>query len=334
MAAKSNVNATDREPRSNGRADRLLPPPGGPQGASHARRRSPSPSPAASWRLRDSRRDCRLAVACADRSLHLELALGSGTLLAGEWSFDVRRDGKPATPVSTWCETCRVSDRDVDYLELRIELAGGLTVERHLVLARKERFLLLADAVLGSRPGVLDYCGTLSLAPGVAWSGARQTREGFLVGKRRALVLPLALPEWRAERRIGELAATDGGCSETAARNGHSETASCAGGQRGLQLRQTVSGRALLAPLFFDLDGRRMSRPATWRQLTVAQAATVQPADVAVGYRVAVGRRQWLIYRSLAAAASRTLLGHNLNGETLVARFRGDGEVESLLEVE
>jgi hypothetical protein len=99
-------------------------------------------------------------------------------------------------------------------------------------------------------------------------------------------------------------------------------------------LHQTTSGCAIFAPLFFDLDGRRMNRPATWRQLTVGQKGVVQPADVAVGYRVAVGSRQWLIYRSLAAAASRTLLGHNLNGETLVARFRRDGQVEPLVEVE
>ena len=66
----------------------------------------------------------------------------------------------------------------------------------------------------------------------------------------------------------------------------------------------------------------------------MAQSLEVQPPEVAVGYRVAVGRRQWLIYRSLAARANRTLLGHNLSSEMLVARFKWTGEVEPLVEIE
>ena len=55
---------------------------------------------------------------------------------------------------------------------------------------------------------------------------------------------------------------------------------------------------------------------------------------MAVGYRVAIGKKQWLIYRSLARPANRSLLGHNLESETLVARFDRRGEVESLIEIE
>ncbi len=46
------------------------------------------------------------------------------------------------------------------------------------------------------------------------------------------------------------------------------------------------------------------------------------------------GGHQWLIYRALASKGNRTLLGHNLVSETLVGRFRRDGEVESLVEIE
>ena len=105
-------------------------------------------------------------------------------------------------PSRTWTETCRVS-------RPRRRLPG--TADRRWpadcasngtsCLARQERFLLLADAVLGERSGALDYRGTLPLAPGVSWRGAKETREGILVGRRRALVLPLALPEWRRRRR-------------------------------------------------------------------------------------------------------------------------------------
>ena len=50
--------------------------------------------------------------------------------------------------------------------------------------------------------------------------------------------------------------------------------------------------------------------------------------------RVAAGKHQWLIYRALASVKNRTLLGHNLSTETLVARLDRNGEVDSLLEVE
>jgi len=105
-------------------------------------------------------------------------------------------------------------------------------------------------------------------------------------------------------------------------------------GSAGLELRQATVGQSLLAPLFLDLDRHRMNGPLLWRQLTVAHAGVVQPADVAVGYRVAIGKKQWLIYRSLARSADRTLLGHNLQSETLVARFDRRGEVRSLIEIE
>jgi hypothetical protein len=41
-----------------------------------------------------------------------------------------------------------------------------------------------------------------------------------------------------------------------------------------------------------------------------------------------------LIYRALASKGNRTLLGHNLLSETLVARFSNTGEVDPLVEIE
>ena len=158
---------------------------------------------------------------------------------------------------SPWQPTCRTSDENVDYLELTMELAGGLRIERHLVLARKDRFLLLADAVLGTRPGALAYRGLLPLGPGIALGGAGPTRERFLVaarasrpGERLATVLPLALPEWRRDHGVGELSS----------------------GPEGMELRQAIEGRRLFAPLWLDLDPGRIRRRRTWRQLTVAES--------------------------------------------------------------
>lgn len=90
----------------------------------------------------------------------------------------------------------------------------------------------------------------------------------------------------------------------------------------------------MFAPLCFDLRPGRMTCPFTWRKLAIAQSLEVQPDDVAVGYRVMIGREQWLLYRALASKGYRTLLGHNLVSEMLVARFDRSGEVEPLVEIE
>jgi hypothetical protein len=268
----------------------------------------------------------RLTVCYAGDVVRLELVCAGRVLASGPWQCEVLRDQPsagarlPARPVTPWQLTCRTSDENVDYLELAMELAGGLCIERHLVLARKDGFLLLADAVLGTRPGGLAYRGSLPLGPGIALGGAGLTRERFLVaasasrphGRRLATVLPLALPEWRRDHRVGELSS----------------------GPEGMELRQAIEGRRLFAPLWLDLDPGRVRRRRTWRQLTVAESLGARAADVAVGYRVAVGSSQWLVYRSLARKRNRSVLGHNLATETLVARFRRDGEVQSIIEIE
>ena len=260
-----------------------------------------------------SRSAPRLTVLYPDSSCRTELSCGKDVLWSGEWGLNVRIDGVPAEPADEWQEVCWISDEDVDYLELEIDLDEGLRVQRHILLARKDRFLLLADAVLGTRKARLEYRGTLPLCPSVTFSKTCETREGTLVGcKPRAVVLPLALPQGQADRNCGEL-------TQTAA---------------GLELIQASEGRSLFAPLLFDLDRRRMAGPLAWRRLTVAESLVVQPADVAAGFRVAMGKKQWLIYRSLEAKANRTLLGHNLSTEMLVARFDRQGEVEPLIEIE
>ena len=260
-----------------------------------------------------SRAGARLTVLYPQRSVRMELECKRDVLWSGTWEFEVRYGGQPAQARSDWEEICWVSDEDVDYLELEIDLRGGLRLQRHILLGREDRFLFLADAVMGEEPSELEYRGWLPLAQDVSFHPATDTHEGFLTrGDRRVLVLPLALPEWRGRGHEGRLAETG----------------------RGLELAQGTRGRSLLAPLFLDLRSPRVDRPFTWRQLTVAESLKIQPRDVAVGYRVMVGKRQWLIYRSLGSKANRTLLGHNLSTEMLVARFTRAGEVEPLVEIE
>jgi hypothetical protein len=276
--------------------------------------------PGKSRELRELRRPAplkgastRLSVAFPGRSLHLEFCRGPCMMFAGTWEMDIALDGEPARPISDYEENCWVADKDVDYLELEIKLSGGLRLERHLVIARQDQFVLLADAVFGPRSGKLEYRGLLPLAGEMEFQPDRQHHEGAIVGKKKlATVLPLALPEWRSEGDSGRLQMQDGK----------------------LELSQTAIGQNLFAPLFLDLKSLRFGKPLTWRQLTVAESLAIQPPEVAAGHRVMIGKEQWLTYRSLSPKANRTLLGHNLSSEFLLARFLKKGEVQSLIEVE
>jgi len=255
-----------------------------------------------------------VAIDYSSPDLKLEVWSGSERLFGGVWDWNTAVDGKLLEPVGTWEECCWFSDDDADYLELSIELSAGARLERQIMLARDELFLLLADNIHDSGGGEVSHRMRLPLEPGVEFQPEEETREGLLTaGKKVARVLPLALPEWRVDPRVGELTVD----------KGH------------LQLEQQRSGNHLACPLFIDLKRSRSAKPCTWRQLTVAQDLEIQPHDVAVGYRAQCGKDQWLIYRSLAAKANRTLLGQNLSSECMIGRFLApSGEVDELLEIE
>jgi len=256
----------------------------------------------------------RLTVLYPGSDLSAELQCGGEVLFSGKWGLEIQIDGKPAKPDGDWQEVCWFSDDDVDYLELELDFdKKGLRLQRQMLLAREDGFLMLADALLCDDIAKIDYIGTLPLCEGVKFEAAEESFEGTVCGKKpRARVLPLAMPEWRAEESPGDLAQTDGE----------------------LQLRQTAEGTGLYAPLFIDLDRSRRSRVFTWRRLTVAESLEIQTPDRAAGYRVAIGDEQWLIYRSLTPPVNRTLLGHNLSSEMLVAQFERTGEVQPLMEIE
>jgi hypothetical protein len=257
----------------------------------------------------------RLVVDYHGSQLRLDLDRRGQPLIVGACTPLLTIDGAPLAPRSRWEQTCWITDEDVDYLEVELTLTGEVRVQRHLLFARQDEFVFIADAVLGSQPAAIDYQMTLPLAADVVAETAGETREIALAinGRRCARILPLGLSEWRSERRRGNLSVGEGV----------------------LELRQAAANASNhFAAWFIDLAPRRLSRPVTWRQLTVAEDREIQPDDVAVGYRVQIGSRQWLFYRSLAACGNRTLLGHNLVSEFLAARFSRRGVPETLIEIE
>jgi len=266
------------------------------------------------------RKGIRLAITFGHgKKITTELDCGRDIVWQGEWTPEVSVDGHPIKPTSDWEEICWTTDEDGDFLELQIDLEGGWRIQRQVFLPRKDRFLFLADAIYGEQVGQIDYRSQIPLAHTMTYQPAKESWEGFLTSgrKQRGLVMPLALPEWRCDTNP-----TTG------------VTGSLAMEKNGLTLTQSATAQRLYAPLLIDLDPKRIGQMYTWRQLTIAEQLEVQPAEVAVGYRAQVGQSQWLLYRSLAPRGNRTVLGHNLSSEFLIAQFDCGGEVTPLLEIE
>jgi hypothetical protein len=255
-----------------------------------------------------------VAVDYAGPNVRLEAWAEGRRLLGGDWKTESRVNGVAVDANEEWEETCWFSDRDVDYLELTKFLADGVRIDRQILLARHDQFLFLCDHFYGGAEATIEHAWQLPLGPAVLFCGEGETRDALLVdGKPLARVMPLALPEWRLDPRIGELAA-DG---------------------TELRLTQKVVGRSVACPLFVDLNSERSTNASTWRQLTVAEALAIQTTDVAVSYRVQAGTDQWIFYRSQGPRGNRTFMGQNSSSEFYVTRFTPpDGEVDELMEIE
>ena len=254
----------------------------------------------------------RISVLFDRPETQFELSAGQ-PLLSGPWSAELTVDGQKLVPNAVWEEVCRHEDEDVEYLELETALGNGWTLQRHILLARNEGFALLADAVLGEREAEISYRASWPLFPGVQLQPERETHEAwFAAGSKRYLALPLALPEWRSDRPLGELTAS---------------------GQRLTLTTAPRRGRNLFHPLLIPLRGSRRNYEYTWRPLTVGQNLEIQSPDAAAAYRVQLGDRQWVVYRALTRG-NRTFLGKNLTSELFVGVFHRNGEMDAIMEVE
>ena len=251
-----------------------------------------------------------IGVAFDHSRLKSEFGIGRDVIWCGETIPDIRIDSKPLQIESEWEELCWLSDKDVDYLELEVQLSGTWKLQRQILLAREDGFAMFADVLAGgTRPSKIDYFRPLPLSEELELSPEEETSEVFIRGKRGlGCMMPLALNEWRQDRSHGEF--------------------------DGAGLRQRLVGTGLYAPLFIDLDPKRLRKPRTWRQLTIGEQLHLVRRDEAAGFRVQIGKQHWVIYRSLNGTANRTFLGQNVINEFLVARFLNDGEIETLIEIE
>jgi hypothetical protein len=238
-------------------------------------------------------------------------------LVSGQTMPEISFSGNVVEAFGGFEVICERSDDDLDYIETQIELSDGGRLNRQWLLSRTDEFLLVADSVVPAMVGKIDYRCRWPLAADVTTMAETETSEIYLQDRQgrqkiQALVMPLSLPEWKAERSAGSLVPE----------------------ANQFELKQSSDGVGLYAALLFDLNPGRSKKKRTWRQLTVSEDRQILPADVAAAFRFQLNNDQWFFYRAIASTGNRTFLGENVIAEFVLNRFKKDGEVESLIEVQ
>ena len=251
-----------------------------------------------------------LAVLFGNLEIELELA-NQKTLIQGCCTPVISIDGQLRQPSSEICVTCDLKFDDLDILELEIDF-DDWKLQRQMIVTR-DGLVIISDNVLGQEESRIEYRCEFPLAEGVEVVEESSTTEAYLrSGDSYGLVLPIALPEWKSARSEDKLFSQEGR----------------------LILNQAIDGQCLSAPLVLDLDPKRSLKPRTWRQLTVAENLEIVRQDVAVAYRVQIGKQQWVLYRALSRQGNRTFLGENVAVEFYIGRIDLKGNIESLAEIE
>jgi len=266
----------------------------------------------------------RVQLDYSQREVRLQLDAGKMTAIDGNWEVLIEVDGQEQAAAGPWTSLCEYTDDDVHYLELEQRWTGDIRVQRHLLLIRDDRCVLLADAVIrdSSQPSAtIGYMSRIKLAEDVTTSGESETTEVWLQdakGERRGLAVSLQSNEWRVGPSRAKIDITPDGYLRLQVRSD----------------KKNTHGGSVFAPLWFDFQQRRFKRPRTWRQLTVAEELRIVDPDEAVAFRVQQGSEQWILYRMMHGDRTRTFLGKHLLADLYCARFHaGDGSMEDLVTV-
>ncbi len=266
----------------------------------------------------------RMAIDYSQEPMRIDILDFEGNrIISGDWDLQITRDGQAIETDVGWSDVCWFSDDDVDYLEIECGLEGVVRIQRQMMLIRDESMIFMCDTLLADQSANWGVRSILNVAPDFEIRQDKKHHEAELHHRdstttgtgdgRHALVLPLALPEWRRSPSIGKLEPKAGQ----------------------LVLSQEVLGKRLMCPMVIVPRKPSKNQPYTWRHLTVAEDLQIQPREIAQAYRVQVGKDQMVFYRSLAKTIRRSAMGLHMNSEFYAARFDpSDGEFEAIVEID
>jgi hypothetical protein len=254
------------------------------------------------------------SVDYAGSDVVLEASIAGQRWLTGVWTASISIDGQRRELTSGWKCDCWFSDRDTDFLEISTPVEPGVSLMRQILLGRRDRVMLLVEAVRGLDPArTLAITSIVPLAEGLAPEADGVSREVQISLRNRCVrAFPLHLPWERTAAADGSLRLMDDG------------------------LQLAVSGGAMRCQMLLcDWSRRRGDEPSDGAVLAVAERGQhVAPTDSSAA-RVRIGDRQWFYWHNLTAGGvPRSCLGHHCDHETVFGRFQPEGALDILVHVE
>ena len=237
--------------------------------------------------------------------------------LTSELAPTIDLNGKPIQFDNSWEIVCWHSDDACDFLEMKCGTSDQSTqgtLYRHLLLGHQDQFVFMGDVFRHESAERIDYRLTLNVTDDIECQQEPENREIYLRSNNKlsAMVLPLNLNEWQQPSDpMNQFSLQD---------------------QKLTYCLSTV-GTGIYSGLWIDLNSRRCCKPRTWRKLAVAESLRIVEDDEAVAFRIATGKEQWLIYRSLNPPVNRTFIGENHTCDFFAGKF-SKGEVKEILTVE
>lgn len=246
----------------------------------------------------------------------IELSIGGLRFLSGVWDLEAEQAGRPVELAAEWSCDCWHSDRDGDYLELK-NRAGDVTVSRQIFLSRRDQFLLLIDALRSPSPvessaAELFVRTSLPLVRGIAIEEDGSTREMQLSLSGQILrTIPISLPMDRVHSGSGRLDSGEGKL--------HFSTEGAGG---------------VCQALVLDWSPERTRKPIDWSPVSVVEEGRPLTRSDALAARWRIGRKQWYYLQNLTRCeVARSALGHHTTSETVIGRFRKNGQIAPLVHI-
>ncbi len=259
------------------------------------------------------KKSCRISAVFNKQGCQLEIAKAK-TLIQGNVFPSLIVDGNPLSIIDDPDVLVEYIDGEVAFAEIEWHLDNEVVMQRQIILSLEDKFAWIGDAVVAPTESEIEYRCQWTLGEGISSIEESETKESYFYDgkKMRGLVIPPALNEWKADRSAGQLSFAENHFSMQVERK----------------------GRSLYVPVFIDLSPKRSLKPRTWRQLTVAENLEIVDQDVAVAYRVHVGKQQFAFYRSMAEPQNRTFFGENVNTEMFLGRLEKNRSMTELVQIE
>lgn len=265
----------------------------------------------------------KINVDLYNKQILTEFQLAGMPVFSGLWNISLQINGKQPRPASPWQAVCCESNECYSYSEWEMHLAGDYRIERRCILVPDEKILLLGDTVRKKNSSQelktqkIEYISNIQMNPKLTCTPSQDggvfihpNANNDSPSKPIAHIIPFFFENIAATQKTSQ----------------HYEDA--------VQTVFSKTGTALFAPLLIDYDPVRMKKPVIVRRLTVAKQGTSVPNDDALGFRVQLGKDQFIVYQTLNEKAVRTVLGLHLISDFVLGKFYKETGPQTIVGIE